>query len=387
MSVVPNNIVAFSCADMPETDSATIGGAIQFAGRVGFCDINAITPGGSANLPMAMDVVSSSGSDTATKIQIQVRDSTGVIKTPAAVTLTGTTLIASAFGGQTAQRLLAGVITGGAIGALTDPGGTPAVGDVAAMGHTRFIAGATAQAGAANTSGTTPPLFKLALGGGAQLTTYAVYAGLGMIILITGGTGANQIRMISARYAAGAYGADLVAVNRDWTIIPDATSTYDLAFGFLFDVLPSGIASQTPVTAITRIFSTAQADVPGGSTRYFYEKAFVVNVNTATALTNATIQVLSESPALPAGALLDLGLSSSYNDSLTSANRQTAPAGISFTTQPSPINVTNTANSPLPSGPAPNAAGSQGLWWRLTLPAGTTVYDGTGLLETNGATT
>lgn len=373
MSVTPNQVVLYGSANMPEADSVTVGGALDLTKRVSFYD-----------LPVAgaFDVVSSSASDTATKVQITGRDSTGTIQTPAAVTLTGTTLIASSFGGQSFERLLAGVITGGAIAGLSNPGGTAAVGDVAVMAHTREIAAHTAQVGSANTSGTTPPLFKLQSGDGATLGALT-YSGLGLIIRITGGTGANQLRYIIAPYSAGAYGTDVVAINRDWGTIPDATSTYDIAFGFLFDILPN------PVTAITRLFATAQADVPGGSSRTFYEKIFALNTNGTTSLTAAAIQVLSETPSLPGSALLDLALCKALNDTATVANRQTLPANgdttaLTFVTQPSAINVIASPGS-LPAGGV--AADAQGMWLRLTLPAGTTAYKGTADIRTTGSTT
>lgn len=369
MSVTPNQIVLYGSANMPEADSATVGGAVDFTKRVSFYDIS--TAG-------AFDVVSSSASDTATKIQVTGRDASGTVQTPAAITLTGTTVIASTFGGQSFQRLLSGVISGGAIGSLSSPGGTPAVGDIAAMAHTREIAGHTAQVGSANTSGTTPPLFKLQSGDGATLGALT-YAGLGLIIRITGGTGINQLRYITVPYASGTYGADIVAVNRDWGTIPDATSTYDIAFGMLFDISPNA------VTAITRCFATAQADVPGGSSRTFYEKVFCVNQNATIALTSAAIQVLSDTPSLPGSALLDLALCSILNDTATAANRQTSPTGTGgFVTQPSPINVIASPGS-LPAGGV--AAEAQGMWLRLTLPAGTTAYEGTADVRTTGSTT
>lgn len=372
MSVTPNQIVIYGSANMPEADSATVGGAIDFTKRVAFYDLPST---------MALDVVSSSASDTATKIQVSGRDSTGAIQTPAAITLTGTTVIASTFGGQSFQRLIAGVITGGAIAGLSNPGGTAAVGDVAAMGHTRLLAGRTAQVGSANTSGTTPPVFKLQSGDGATVGA-TVYAGLGLIIRITGGTGSGQLRMISAQYSSGAYGTDVVAVNRDWGTIPDATSTYDIAYGFLFDILPN------PVTAITRVFATSQADIPGGSTRVFYEKVFWVNTNATTSLLSAAIQVLSETGALPSGATLDLALTTALNDNQTSANRQTLPTNqgggaLSFVVQPSAINVPAPGN--LANGNS--AAVAEGGWLRLTLAAGTTVYQGAADLRTTGSTT
>jgi hypothetical protein len=381
MSVTPNQIILFGSANMPEADGVTVGGAIDFTKRVSFQDIPS---------NQAFDLVSSSASDTAVKCQITGRDSTGTIQTPAAVTLTGTTLLASSFGGQVFQRLLAGVITGGAIAGLSNPGGTAAVGDVAVISHTRAISAHTAQVGSANTTGTTPPVMKLQAGDGATIAALT-YAGLGLIIRTTGGTGPNQLRMISAQYSAGAYGTDVVAVNRDWGTVPDATTTYDIGYGFLFDVLPAGIASQTPVTAITRCFATAQADVPGGSNRTFYEKIFSDNVNTVTALTAAALQVLSETPALPGTALLDMALTKVLNDTATVANRQTLPANgdasaLTFVAQPAAVNVIAAPNS-LPSGAAPNAAGAQGIWLRLTLPNGTTAYQGAAVVRATGSTT
>lgn len=373
MSLVPNQVVVYGSVNMPEVDSSTVGGAIDFTKRVMFTDLA---------VAGAVDVVSSSASDTAVKIQVSGRDSTGAVQTPAAITLTGATLIASAFGGQSFQRLLAGVISGGAISGLSNPGGTAAVGDVAVMSHTRIVTGHTAQIGSANTSGITPPLFKLQTGDGATLGALA-YAGLGVIIRITGGTGANQLRMVSAQYASGAYGADVVAVNRDWSVVPDATSTYDLAYGMLFDILPN------PVTAIARLFQAALADVAGGSQRVFYEKIFWSNTNTVTSALAAAMQVLSEIGSLPAGALLDLALCKALNDTQTSTNRQTLPtngdsSSLTFVTQPSPISVIASPGN-LPAGNA--AAGAQGGWLRLTLPAGVGVYQGVADLRTTASTT
>lgn len=373
MSVTPNEVVLYGSAEMPEADGVAVGGAVDFTKRVSFYDLPATG---------TFDLVSSSSSDTATKCQISGRDSSGTIKTPTAVTLTGKTLISPAFGSQTFERLLASVITGGAIAGLSNPGGTPAIGDVGVLATTREISNHTGQTGAAQKSGTTPPLFKLQAGDGATIGALT-YAGLGLIIYIISGTGAGQLRSISAQYASGAYGADVVAVNRNWDVLPDNTSHYDIAFGFLFDILPN------PVTAITRLFSTTQADVPGGSQRVFYEKVFAVNTNTVTGLNSANIQVPSETPSLPSGALLDLALTKTLNDTQDTANRQTLPTNqdataLTFVTQPSPINVIASPGS-LPNGNS--AAVAQGLWLRLTLPAGVTVYKGTGAVRAQGATT
>ena len=112
--------------------------------------------------------------------------------------------------------------------------------------------------------------------------------------------------------------------------MPDTTTTYKILKGMLFEISPN------PVTAVIRMFATSTADIPAGSQRTYYEKVFVVNNNTATALTGAQIEVASERSALPSGALLDLALTVTLNDGGTVANRPTAPSsGIgAFTTQP-----------------------------------------------------
>jgi hypothetical protein len=249
------------------------------------------------------------------------------------------------------------------------------VGDVALFAHTLVISAHTAQAGSASHSGSTPALFALQAGDGASVS-------IGQIIRTTGGTGPQQLRRI---IATSGYGTDVVAVNRDWGTIPDNTTTYNVMQGMLFEILPN------PVLAITRLFATSASDIPGGSSRTFYEKVFLVNNNTTTAYTpqspnsGVAIEVLSESPTLPSGALLDLGPAATYNDSATIVNRQTAPAGITFTTQPANIFAPSPGNM-LP-GNAPNTANSLGLWLRLTLPAGTNPYKGSATISILGTTT
>jgi hypothetical protein len=266
--------------------------------------------------------------------------------------------------------LLAAVTSGGAIAGLTDPTGTTAVGDIALYRHTAVIAAHTAQTGSANSTGITPALFKLQSGDGASVSA-------GQIIRILTSTGANQLRQI---IATSGYGTDVVAVNRDWTAVPANTSTYDIYQGMLFALSPNLIK------AITRCFATAAADTPTGSTRTFYEKVFVVNNNTATALTSAQIEIASDTPSLPGSALLDISLTTALNDTTTIANRQTAPGSTgSFITQPAFVSVPGAGN--LPSGAVSNSAGAQGVWLRLTLPAGTAPYKGAADLRTTGNTT
>src|SRR6266853_392169 len=267
-----------------------------------------------------------------------------------------------------------GAITGGSV----DFTRRVAFYDIAPAGNVDVISSSpsdttvcTAQSGSANHSGTTPTLFKLQSGDGATVSG-------GQIIWTKGGTGANQLRQI---IATSGYGTDVVAVSRDWGAVPDNTTSYKIFQGILFEISPN------PVTAVIRMFSTSAADAPTGSQQTYYEKVFVVNNNTAAALTGAQIEVANETPALPSGALLDLALTTALNDAGTVANRQTAPSsGVgAFTTQPAFLNVPSPGN--LPSGLTPNAAGAQGVWLRLTLPASTAAYKGSADLRTQGTTT
>ena len=450
MSVLPSDLVAYGSAYMPEADGTTVGGAVDFSRRVAFYDI---TPAGTINF------VSSSATDMHVQIQVAGRDSSGVVQTPAAVTLNGNTPVS---GSQSFERLLYGVVsgaspngplsapTGGAnttlsanitssassmtvaadtnfpssgnyyiavdtganfeIMQVTGGQGTTTwtlargvsgfqggvahssgaavylmpVGDVAAISNTAVISGHIAQTGSANHSGTTPALMKLQSGDGASVSP-------GQIIRTTSGTGPNQLRMI---IATSGYGTDVVAISRDWSTVPDNTTVYGVFQGMLFE---TGFASSgsaygdpSPITSVIRCFSTSAADVPTGSARYYFEKVFVVNNNTATALTGAQVEVASETPTLPSGALLDAALTTALNDTNTCNPRQQAssfvPTGSgSFVTQPAFVSVPSPGN--LPSGAAPNSAGAQGVWLRLTLPAGTAAYKGSADLRTQGTTT
>jgi hypothetical protein len=362
MSVWPSDVELYGSANMPEADSATVGGSIDFTKQVQFFDV--LVQG-------TIDIVSGSGADTGVNFTYLSRDPSG-----ATVTVTGTCNgTVAVTGSQQVQRLLAAVVSGGSIAGLSNPGGATAVGDIAIYAHNLVISSHTAQTGSANGTGVTPPIFKLQAndGTGAQV---------GYIIRIISGTGVNQLRRI---IATSGYGTDVVAVNRNWSVVPDNTSVYNLMVGFLFELAPN------QVKAITRVFATAAADVPGGSQRVFYEKIFAVNNNITTALTPVSpnsgvgFQLASNSPVLTGGVLLDLGIETSFNGTASVANRQSAPGALGFTTQPANVFAPSPGN--LAPGASPNTANSIGLWLRLTVPAGSTPYNGATLPQITGNTT
>ena len=363
MSVYPTEVAIYGSANMPEADSATVGGAVDLTRLVTFSDmaVNGL-----------VDYVSSSASDTAVKVQISGLDGSGIQQTPAAITLTGTTKVA---GTQTFNRLLYGALTGATtLGPLTNPGGTAAVGDVAIMAHTLTIAAHTCQAGSASHTGVTPPVIKLQSGDGASVT-------LGMVIHLTGGTGSGQIRYACSLSGTGAgmYGTDTIAVNRDWTTVPDATTTYEIATGMVFPILPN------PITAVIRPFSGVASDVSGGSTRYYYEKLFALNSDTTTALTSTAILKQVDPAGLYAGSgALDIVPCTALNDTVTATNRQTVPgSGIgSWSSGAAPQSITPAQQS----AAANSAAQAQGFWVRLTLPPGLAPANGSFTLRVTGNT-
>lgn len=119
MSVLPSDIVVYGSANMPEADGAINGGSVDFTRRIAFYDI---APAGS------VDVISTSASDTATKITYYGRDPTGVTQSQT-LTLNGQTWVT---GFQSLERLLYAALSGAtANGPIPNPGGTVAVGDVA----------------------------------------------------------------------------------------------------------------------------------------------------------------------------------------------------------------------------------------------------------------
>jgi hypothetical protein len=363
MSVYPTEVNFYGSVNMTEADGATVGGAVDLTRLITFADMAANG---------LVDYVSSSASDTATKCQISGLDGSGIQQTPAAVTLTGLTKVA---GTQTFNRLLYGALTGAsATGPLANPGGTAAVGDVAIMAHTLTITAHTAQAGSANHTGVTPPVFKVQSGDGASIT-------LGMIIRTTGGTGSGQLRQVCSLSGVGAgqYGTDIVAVNRDWGTVPDATTTYEVAPGMLFPILPN------PITSVVRPFSGVASDVSGGSTRTYYEKLFALNSDTSTAMTGTAILKQVDPSGLYAGSgALDINPCTALNDTNTTTNRQTVPAsGIgSWSSGAAPQSITPAQQS----AAANSAAQAQGFWVRLTLPPGLAPANGSFTLRVTGNT-
>jgi hypothetical protein len=131
------------------------------------------------------------------------------------------------------------------------------------------------------------------------------------------------------------------------------------------------VAIEPGVLSIRRPFYDVAADAAGGSERKRYEKVFVKNTHGTLALLGA--QILEQADA---EAQIAFALAASKNDSGTSANRATAPAGLTF-------------DSSAKNVPGGNLAAGEaiGVWLELTLPAGDPPTVATYTLRVSGTTT
>ena len=156
-------------------------------------------------------------------------------------------------------------------------------------------------------------------------------------------------------------------MDRDWAVVPDATSVYRLSQGMVFE---KSLGS-AEVNEVRRPFYNVSSDVAGGSTRNFYEKVFFKNIHATLALTAATIAELAD----PSGKV-SFGLPSTLDDTGTSTTRIVAPAAITFDSATK--NVANSQNH--------TAGAAQGLWLNLTLLAGDAAQKTSYTLQESGTT-
>lgn len=313
MPVINQDIIVHGSNVMPDDDTPTgIGGAIDTSKKVVF----------KSPAQGTMQYVSSAAGDTSQQVTASYLDVNNAVQTEVK-TLNGQTPVA---GTATMKYLLK------AIKSATTSG------DVAIETSTAERTG-TAQAGAATT---------ITLDSGASATDDAYK---GMVLRVTGGTGAGQIREILS-YA----GATKIAeVSRAWGTNPDGTSTFRISKGMVFDKSP------TEILHIRRAFYNAQANAAGGATKTYYEKIFIKNANGSSNLSTGTIALTD------ATGLVSFGVVSTLDDtgSNGAGNRQSAPSGITFD-----ATTKNIANAQVLTFGA-----AQGVWLKLTLAGGTAPQD------------
>ncbi len=325
MAIKMSDLRVYGSATMPDDDTTEqIGGAIATSKKPIFTDFSG-----------AMQVLSSETGDTSQSVTVYYRDSAGSPQSEAK-TLQGQTPVAYS---ASPERLLKATK------------GVTCVGDVVLEASTAERTG-TCQGGSADT---------ITLDAGASGTDGAYN---GMMIRITSGTGAGQIREVIDYVGA----SKLATVGRAWGTNPvGADSVFRIAKGIVFDKSPAEI------TEVRRIGYAMGANSAGGATKEVHEKIFLKNCHGTIALTSAQVEESSD----PSG-LFTFGLATSVNDSGTNGSGNTrlvAPAGITFD---------NSAKN-VPGGSLA-ASSAIGCWIKATLPGGTAAAKTTYLPQLKGNT-
>lgn len=296
-------------AVMPDDDTPTgIGGAIDLSRKVTFHDVSG-----------TVQAVSSAAGDTTQTITVHGRNSAGTIVN-VGIALNGLTAVTNA---QVFAQLLKAVKS------------ATCAGDVAVEAQSAERTG-TAQAGTAG---------DITLDAGASAVDGAYEF---MVIRLTGGTGAGQIREVMT-YT----GADKKVVpSRAWTVTPDNTTTFRISKGMVFDLLPDEIDE------VRRPFYDAEANPPGGGAVDYFEKIFLKNTNgTDTLLTASVLEALD-----PSGQVT-FALETAVDGTGTNGanNRKVAPS--------SGVSTFDSAEKAVPGDEL--AAGERiGVWLKLSLGEG-----------------
>jgi len=326
MPILISDLKVYGTAVMPDDDVVEeIGGAIDESRKPTFADlvVNGLVQG-----------VSSAPGDTTQALTVHFKNVAGIILSETK-TLTGQTPVAFAATMRTLMKALKGATTAGdvAVEAVTSERTDTAQGDGGGTDTIQLDADASA--------------------------IDHVY--LGMVIRITGGAGAGQIREIKSYVGS----TRLAYVNRPWGTGIDGTSVFRIARGLVFDLSPSEIFE------VRRIGYNVAADDAFGATRHFYEKIFVKNTHASLSLQSAQVAEFDD----PTGTLT-FGVAASLDDTGTNGpgnTRQVAPAGITFDN-----NTKNMATGELP------ATAAQGIWIKQSLPAGASAAKSTYTLQAIG---
>jgi hypothetical protein len=207
----------------------------------------------------------------------------------------------------------------------------------------------------------------------------------GKVDIVSSNSGDNsQTVTIYGRNASGSIVSEALSLNGTTTV--NGTLTYDRLEKIVISASHTGtvtvtahtggttiVAIESGVTTIRRPFYNISADVGAGSSRTYYEKFFLKNTNGTNALLGAQI-ILQADPS----SVMSFALDSAVNGTTTSTNRQTAPASGTGSFSTSAKNVPGTDL----------AAGDKvGVWWSLTLAAGTAATKTTFTARVSGSTT
>ena len=325
MSIALSDIKLRGCATDPEDDTTTaIGGAIDLTTKLEFYDVAA-----------AIQIVSSSASDTTQSVTVSYLDAGGNIQTEAK-TLNGRTPVAIT---AVPNRLMKAVKSATCAGVVA----------VEAVTGERT---GTAQAGSATT-------LQLDTGASAVDGYYN-----SMVLRITAATGQYDINQI-----IDYNGTTKVATLAFAASVPlDGTTAFKVSKGMVFDKLPDEILT------VKRIAYNAAAPAPGASSVKVYGKFFIKNTHASLDLTSDQAIELADPSGLMAFAVVatlgDTGTNGTGN------TRLTAPAGLTFD---------STAKAGA-NGAVLTHGTAQGVWYELTRAAGAAAIQSTWTPEMYGGT-
>jgi hypothetical protein len=304
------DVKLYGSAVMPDSDTETaIGGAIALTRRVEFAPL-AVTG--------AVQAVSSDAGDTTQTVTVHYLDAARVAQSEMQ-TLDGVMPVAFTASMSALLKALKSVTTAGDV----------------AVEATMVERAGTAQAGS------TADALKLDAGAADADGAYVP-----MVLRLTAGTGAGQIRMV-VEYAGA---TKLATVDRAFSPVPDATTQFRLSRGMVFEKLPN------EVLEVRAPFYNAGADAAGGATRRFYDKVFARNEGTAGISGAQVREVLDVTGKIAFGLEAALGGSGTNGVGNT---RRVAPAGVTFA---------STSVAVVGGSLAPGT--HQGVWLELTLGAG-----------------
>jgi hypothetical protein len=312
MAIRPGDLKLYGSKVMSENDTTEeIGGAIDYTRMVSFSDLTGLC-----------QAISSHASDTTQTVTITYRDTTGSVLT-ATITLNGTAAVTHAALPRSVLKALKSATC---------------LGDVAIERQTATRTG-TAQSGSGITDEIT-----LDASASASASAYAW-----MVIRLTGGTGAGQIRYIVSYDGI----TKIAIVNRVWTTPPDNTTTFRISKGIVFEKTPH------EVLEVRRIFYGGAPEPLGDLvTKTLHEKVFWVNTHATLSLTNATIEEVTD-----VYDLFEFAVAPTKGDTDTNGagnNRTVAPTtGLSFSSDSDGV-----------PGDVLNAGESIGVWLALTLVPG-----------------
>ena len=228
----------------------------------------------------------------------------------------------------------------------------------------------------------------LNIGGDIDITKRVVFtdiAPVGRIKIVSDAADITQTVTVHGRDQAGVLVSEVLVLNgltvvngnqsfeRILKIVVNATHVGSITVSE-FTSSEVLVIMEPTVLEIRRPFYNAVSNATGGSDKTYYEKIFVKNNNTVSALTNATISEISD-PLNKVTFGLALTLDDTGNNG--AFNRLTAPGGITFNNLEKDV-----ANSKTHS---PNTA--QGIWLAFTLLGGDVAVKSSFILRETGETT